>query len=170
MSKLRLLICHSDKSVTPLPWCGEDNQCQHAGCLEPLEYRLGEHIGHRVDLADIEEEVWKDPARQKTIIAQAVDYTCGTGNAAGLGGEFYNVRDTFREDAMSCWRKHNRTKDCADWRTDRMRLYPDTKADRKELGLDPKTRPTSSLCDFCVVTSVKMQRMRKDRYGYNYSD
>jgi len=170
MAKLRLLLCHTDKSVTPLPWCGEDNQCQHPGCLEPLEYRLGDHIDHRVSLADVEEDMWKDPRKRSEILKQAVEYTQGTGNAAGLGGDFYDVRDTFRDDAMTCWKKHNRTRDCGDWNTDRMRLYPDTRADRKELGLDPKTRPTTFLCSYCPVNSIKMQRMRKDKYSYNFSD
>ena len=156
MTKIRLLICYTDKSVTPLPWCGENPQCQHPGCLEPLEYRLGEHTGHRVGLADVEENQWEDPYKREVITGQIAEYAQGTGQGSGLGEQFYEVRDTFADDAMRCWKKHNRTKDCGDWKTDKMRLYPDTRADRKELGLDPKTRPSSSLCDFCLTGNTEV--------------
>lgn len=170
MSKLRLLICHTHQSVQPLPWCGEDNQCAHPACTEPLEYRLTGHIGCRVDLGDIEEKHWDNAAMRPSIIKQAIGYTLGPGKAAGLGEQYYDVRSTFRDDAMECWRRHNRTKDCDEFRADRMRLYPDTRADRKEIGLDPKLRPSTFLCDFCPVLSIKMQRMRKDKYGYTYTE
>lgn len=168
MSKLRLLICHSHESVQPIPWCGEDNQCTHPGCLEPLEYRLTGHLGCRVSLGDIDEKTWDNAAARPAIIRQAVEYTFGAGKAGGLGGEFYDVRSTFSEDAMTCWKRHNRTKNCGDYQSDRMRLYPDTGADRKEAGLDPKMRPATTLCQFCPYHGIVVQRQRSEKFRYNY--
>jgi hypothetical protein len=170
VSKIRLLICHTDQTVTPLPWCGEDNNCKHPSCLEPLEYRLGDHQGHRVSLGDIDENLWDNPAMRPSIIQQAVEYSYGPGKAAGLGEAFYDVRSTFKEDAFTCWRQHNRTKSCGDYMSDRMRLYPDTKADRREAGLDPKQRPATTLCQFCPYHAIVVQRQRSEKHRYNYSE
>lgn len=170
MARIRLLICHGCESITPVPWCGEDYQCTHPSCVEPLEYRLADHIGHLADLADIDEETWDDPVKRTRVIRETIPYAKGTGKGAGLGSQFYDVKATFQDDAFTCWRRHNRTKNCADWNTDRMRLYPDTKADRKEAGLDPKTRATTFLCQYCPVTSIYMQRMRRDKYKYDYTE
>lgn len=170
MSRIRILICHVHKSVDPLPWCGEDNQCKHPGCLEPLEYRLGDHIGCRVDLADIEERLWDNPTARLDIIRQAVEYSGPPGQGTGLGAEFYDVRNTFKEDALTCWKKHGRTRNCGDYMSDRMRLYPDTRADRKEAGLDPKMRPTTTLCQFCPYHGIVVQRQRSDKFKYNYTE
>jgi hypothetical protein len=167
-TKVRLLVCHDCQSVQELPWCGEDPQCQHPGCTEPLEYRLAGHHGHHGNLAGIDQRLWDDMSARPAILRELAAIATAPGTATGLGTCFYDVRSTFREDAMTCWKRHNRTRNCADYMSDRMRLYPDTRAERKEAGLDPKTRPATSLCSFCPYHSVVTQRQRSRRWRYNY--
>jgi hypothetical protein len=49
-----------------------------------------------------------------------------------------------------------------------MRLVPDTRAERRDLGLETKAsrRPATSLCVFCPYHSVVMQRARKAQGFY----
>jgi hypothetical protein len=67
---------------------------------------------------------------------------------------YYDVQDTFREDALLCYSQHLRPKGaCPDWHADNKRLTPDTKAARKEVGLSPQGMPVIFLCSFCPVRS-----------------
>jgi hypothetical protein len=86
----------------------------------------------------------------------------------GLGDDFYAVKETFKEDAQTCWKAHNRTKNCADFKSDSKRIQPATKAERKNLGLTPM-QSNRFVCEFCPVHAVVMQRMRADRGDYDYS-
>jgi hypothetical protein len=45
--------------------------------------------------------------------------------------------------------------------SDKMKILADSRAERKDLGLDPKTRASIKLCQFCPYHSVVMQRKRK---------
>jgi hypothetical protein len=63
---------------------------------------------------------------------------------------------------MKCWRfAHGRTSNCDDYMSDKMKILADSRAERKDLGLDPKTRASIKLCQFCPYHSVVMQRKRK---------
>jgi len=168
MTKTRILVCHSCESVQELPWCGEDPQCQHPSCTEPLEYRLAQHPGHLGNLADIDEAVWNNLSARPSVLKELAKIAAGPGKGTGLGEKFYDVRSTFSEDAMTCWKKHGRTKNCDEYMSDRMRLYPDTRAERKEEGLDPKMRPTTSLCQYCPYHQIVTQRQRSEKFRYNY--
>jgi hypothetical protein len=56
---------------------------------------------------------------------------------------------------MICYSQHLRPKGaCPDFNAESKRLMPDTKAERKEAGLDPKRGlPIIHLCSFCPVRS-----------------
>lgn len=86
-----------------------------------------------------------------------------------MGSEYYDAKSNFLQDAMTCWKGFNRTTDPGhcDYRKDNKRLYPGTTADRKELGLDPKDRPNTFLCDFCPVHSIVQQKKNKKDGLYN---
>lgn len=123
-----------------------------------------EHTGM---LATVPDKDWKNP-QARTEIRKKLAGATAPGEGTGLGADFYNVKANFADDALVCWQAHNRTEDCDDWRSDAKRLYPDTRADRKELGLSPKAkdRPNTWLCDFCPVTSIYAQKRNEKRGDY----
>ena len=154
--RIRLLFCHSCRVVVPVP--------EFHG---PVEYddllnsRLAEHLfadgrSHELVVGDIE----KDQCDKKTVqdqiigkMAEDMGYV-PPGSATGLGPTFYAVKATYEQDALVCWKQHKRTLDCGDYRADKMRILPDTRGDRKELGLSPRRQP-QWLCSFCPVQTVK---------------
>lgn len=122
------------------------------------------HIG-RVDESD-----WRDPSKRDGVLNKLPEEIGMPGTGAGLGQSFYDTKSNFAADAFKCWKvDHNRTLNCEDYKSDKKRLYPDTRGERRELGLDPKGRPNTFLCDFCPYNSVVMQRQRKDKYNYDYT-
>ena len=175
--KIRLWVCHECKSVDAIPWCGEDPNCQHPMCVDALEYRVAPHrlpsdprrFHGQVNLADIEKSMWDKYSTQQDILVklqQIVDPGAGT----GLGGELYTASQTYDADAALCWKQHKRTTDCADYKAESKRLVPDTKAERKELGLETRSRhrPTQTyLCDFCPVKSIIQTKVNSEHYGFN---
>lgn len=90
------------------------------------------------------------------------------GGETGLGTVAYQMRDTFRADALDCFGKHLRNPACGDYRADHKRLVPDTNAERREAGMakaseyDRHDRSlTKYLCDYCPVHSMVMQKKRE---------
>lgn len=171
--RLRLLICHDCGSIDVLPWYDGPPQYD-----DTLNYRLREaHQGpldeygepryyHHGTMATVAEKSWDDASTQKKIIDEIIK--AHSGGDVGLGAKLYHARSNFKEDAMACWREHNRTSNCEDYKSDRKKLVPDTRGDRKELGLDVKSsrRPGTYLCMFCPYHSVVMERVRKEQGFY----
>ncbi|WP_188187565.1 hypothetical protein [Nonomuraea sp. SYSU D8015] len=124
----------------------------------------GAEHGGGLLIRDIKEEHWADPQIRQQIIQQIDART-----AEGLGNHFYDSKNTFQEDAGKCWKEHNRTKNCGDYMSDRKRLLPDTRAERKEAGLDYKNRPNTFLCNFCPYHQIVEQRRNKAKY-YDYNE
>jgi hypothetical protein len=75
----------------------------------------------------------------------------------GFHPEFYATKDTYREDALRCYKAHRRPKgtDCVDWRADTKRLTPEGWRGREVY-----------LCDFCPVFSTVMTEIRHRRGAY----
>jgi hypothetical protein len=164
--RLRLLICHDCKTIEPLPWF--DGPVQYD---DTLNYRLASHRTgsgepHHGTLGTVSESSWEDPQKQRQIMKEITK--AHAGGETGLGHALYNARSTFQEDALTCWRQHNRTTNCQDYKSDSKRLVPDTRGERRELGLSVKSsaRPATSLCNFCPYHSVVMQRARKEQGFY----
>ena len=164
--KIRLLICNTCQSIEELPLYQGDPKRD-----DTLNYRVAPHRfpdgnEHFGALATVDEATWNSGARED--IKLKLRETFAPGEAEGLGADFYNVKSTFSEDALRCWQQHNRTENCDDWRTEKKRLDPDTKAERRDLGVAPLTkRPARTwLCDFCPVTSIYSQRRNKAK-GYD---
>jgi len=163
--KLRLLICHDCESIEELPpYEGP------TGNDDTLNYRVGQHRfpngeEHIGVLATVPAANWEKPDQRHEIIRRITEAK-KPGDSEGLGSPYYNVKATFQEDAMTCWKKHNRTQNCDEWRGDHKRLYPDTLSDRKEAGITTR-RPNTWLCDFCPVTSIYSQRRNEARGDYD---
>jgi hypothetical protein len=173
--RVRLLICHDCHTVDVLPWYDGPPEYD-----DTLTYRLADHQGpmeringryepawyHRGVIATVNEKSWEDPGKQIQIIDELSK--AHAGGEVGLGSAVYHARSNFKEDAMACWRAHNRTTNCGDYKSDAKRLVPDTRGDRKELGLETKSRsrPGTYLCVFCPYHSVVMSRARKEQGFY----
>jgi len=127
-----------------------------------LQFRVDQHqfvdgTPHRGLLARCEDK--------PTVIQAAMDQMAATvrpGQGTGLGQQLYDLRDNYQAEAMGCWKRHGRTSDCADYRSEPKRLWIDTRAERKAEGLSVKRdeRPNIWLCDHCPVHSLVMQKKR----------
>jgi hypothetical protein len=170
--KIRLLICTHCGSVQEMP--DYDGPWNHDEWLTRL---IKDHQGpnhpptqQTVHIGRVDTEDWNDPAKRKGVLDKLPEEVGMPGSGEGLGQTYYDTKSTFTEDAFNCWaREHNRTINCGDYKSDRKRLLPDTKGERRELGLSIKDRPNTFLCDFCPYHSIVMQRARKDKFGYNYT-
>ena len=169
-AKIRILICKTCKSIQPLP-----NYEGPADYDETLIARVAEHQypgpapthGHELELGRVSEASWEDPEKRQQMLAE-ISKNIGLGQGEGLGLELYDLQGNYKDDAMRCWRfKHGRTSNCEDYMADRMTILADSRAERKDLGLDPKTRAHIKLCQFCPVHSVVQQRQRAAKGMYN---
>jgi len=169
-AKIRILICKTCKSIQPLP--DFEGNSDHD---ETLHARVAEHQypgsrptrGHDMDLGRVSERSWNDPGKRQQMLRE-IGQNVGLGSGDGLGIELYDIKGNFMDDAMKCWRfKHGRTDNCDDYRADKMRLLPDSVAERKDLGLDPKQRPVQYLCQYCPMESIVQQRRNKRKGLYN---
>lgn len=156
---IRLLICRDCKTIEPLPdYIGSpDHDTMLDYLIRPHRTDGLEHIG---TLARVVASDWNDVNIQREISKKLV---ADFGGETGLGSDFYNTRDTFREDAMSCWGQHLRTSDCGDYKSDAKRLTPNTAQARKEAGMPAyHTKDDRYLCEFCPVHSMVTQKAYND--------
>ena len=165
-SRIRLLICNSCNSIQPLPMYQGPADRDDTLNARLAEHRFPDGNEHFGALATVSEKSWDDPEKRKGILAEMANAR-GAGQGEGFGQEFYDVKSTFKEDAYYCWaREHNRTTDCGDYKSGKKRLLADTRADRRELGLDQKSRASTFLCDFCVYKSGVVQKKAMKKAGY----
>jgi hypothetical protein len=166
--KIRLLICDSCNTIQEVPaYTGNpDNDYL-------MQYRVAEHqfpsgTFHKLEIGRVDKDDWDRP-EVRTQVSKELAYAANPGLGMGLGESFYDVKSTFQEDAMSCWKSWNKPKDSGhcDFRRDNKRLYPDTKHERKEEGLDTGARPNIFLCDMCPVQSMVDQKKRKAKKLYD---
>jgi len=161
--KVRILICHTDGDVMELPWY--EGPAEHD---DTLNFRVSQHPDHIGNLFVYNKKDW-DKSAYKTAILDEIAKQVRPGQGTGMGNDFYDLKSTFQEDAIMCWKGFGKTTDPGhcDYRKDNKRLYPDTRGERKELGLDPKGRPNTYLCDFCPVHSLVLQKRRKEAGLYD---
>jgi hypothetical protein len=158
---IRLLLCRDCKTIEPLPdYTGDpEHDSMLSYLVKPHRTNGLEHIGM---LARVEKSDWDNHPVQMEIAKKLV---AQFGGETGLGSEFYNTRDTFREDAMTCFRQHHRNPDCNDYHSDAKRLTPGTAQARKEAGLGPyRSDQDRYLCDFCPVHSMVEQKYYDDQF------
>ena len=168
--KIRLLICEHCGSVQEMP--DYEGPWQQDTWFNEMvkEHMLpsGEKTHGLVHVGRVESSAWL--AHRDDIVSRAASEFTLPGKGAGLGQTFYDTKSTFMADAFTCWKvEHNRTLNCQDYKSDKKRLMPDTRAERKAEGMDPNQRPNTFLCDFCPYHQVVLQRQRKDKFGYDYT-
>lgn len=158
----RLLFCHDCQTIDELPDTDRPPEYDDVLLARVAQHQYDDRHGHNLELGRIETSQWDKPEVKAKVARDAHP----AGESAGLGSAFYDLKNTFTDDAMTCWKAHNRTRDCPEWRSDAKKLLPDTGAERRAEGLDPKTRPNTWLCDFCPVTSIYSQRRNETRGDY----
>lgn len=144
---------------------------------QPFQARLANHIvkttegtrSHAIATTRVNAKLWKENEDFRKYIARAISEAQKTGDV-GLGQKNYDLKSTFSEDAMRCWRvEHNRTQNCEDYRSDKKRLVPDTRGERKELGLETRSKfiqTSVTLCDYCPYKRIVEDRVRKSQGFY----
>jgi hypothetical protein len=163
----QLLVCGDCHTIEHIP--AFDGPMEHN---QPLQARLRNHLvpmaegvsTHAIAFTTVNARLWATSEEFRTYIAKAITDAEKTGDV-GLGSKMYDLKSTFQEDAMNCWRHaHNRTQDCGDYKSEKMKLVPDTKAERKDLGLETRHRfieSTVFICDYCPYKSIVMQKKRR---------
>lgn len=161
--KIRLLICKTCGTAEELPWYDGDPKFD-TWLNSAVEHhpKFGDgrsHIAGGLFNIDVQ-QFWNTPDKRKITLEDLYTQLEIPGTGEGLGQNYYDLKSTYLEDAMTCWKGFNRTTDPGhcDYRKENKRLLPDTAADRKELGISPKDRPSTFLCDFCPVQSIVMQK------------
>jgi hypothetical protein len=159
---IRLLLCNVCNSIEELEdFSGPpEYDTLLINLLYPHKFPSGdEHKGH---LLRIEKKSWDNKTARREIIKQIRE---GSGGLKEQDSKFYETRDTFRDDALTCWKQHNRTTNCGDYKSESKRLVPDTRDDWKQAGIyRPKKTPWDRyLCNFCPFESVVKQIEMKKR-------
>lgn len=155
----RLLVCRTCKTIDELPESIED---PGDILLSITVERHGEdHVGL---LYNVPKVVWLSDTMRPQVIQQI------QGGSTGLdvfGTQFYATRMQFGEDAMQCYKEHNRPQgQCPDYRSEKKALRPKTQRDRISAGLDIAAAPKIYLCDFCPVKSFNMKKHNQSKGLY----
>jgi hypothetical protein len=164
--------------------CGDCHTIEHVPAFYgPPEYNMplrARLANHSVELADgisthplaittVNAKLWAENEDFRKYITKAISAATKTGDV-GLGDANYDLKSTFQEDAMACWRgEHNRTQNCEDYRSDKKRLVPPTRGERKELGMETRSKHIPSntwLCNYCPYHSIVEDRVRKAQGFY----
>jgi hypothetical protein len=157
-------FCHTCRTVEEVPDYQGPHQYDHY-----LEHRRAPHqfesgSPHRGVLARVENKPEYIDAAIKEM-----ENAVAPGSGSGLGAPLYELRETYKEGAFECWKRHNRTLDCGDYRSDKMRLFADTRVERKAEGMSTNKddRANIWLCDHCPVHSHVVQLQRKQAGMYD---
>lgn len=172
-----LLVCKTCKSIEEIPYSktgkylGDGKYDQENNPF--LEEIVGPHSrkGCFGMLTDINFVYWMTPKIKAALVEQIKkQFTGDSPFAAGLdvfGTNFYDLKDTYSADAMSCWKVHNQPKgQCADYKVERKVLTPNTAAERKEAGMGASTAKMF-LCDFCPVKMYNQRKAYQERGLYD---
>lgn len=174
--KLRILVCHTCKAMVPIPDVPGGRGDDEMLMARVMEHQFEPvHVGrdiqsrpHEMILCRVPEQLWNNKSVRAHVVKEIQKHTRGAGDGEGLGDDLYDVKNNYMEDAMACWRfKHGRTSNCDDYMSDRMLLLADSRSERRDLGLDPKARPSIKLCQFCPMESIVQQRRNKRKGLYN---
>ena len=171
-----LLVCKTCRRIQELPYSkagkylGEGRYDQADNPFLPSAIGDCERKGHMGMLTDINFVYWMTPKIKESIVAQIKEtFTGGDNIAAGLdvfGTGFYDLKDTYSADAMSCWKLHNSPKgQCTDYKIDRKLLDAGTNAERKDAGMGKSTIKVY-LCDFCPVKMYNQKRAYEEKGLY----
>ncbi len=165
--RVRLFVCGQCATIEEMPWFEGPQEYDDTGNLRLSQHRYATGLQHPYTVGDVDKAEWSNPSFQSRIIAQLMQQIQRGNPESGLGKDFYDVKNTFQDDALECWKRHGRRVNCEDYMSDRMLLLPHTRAERKAEGLDYRHRPSTKLCQFCPVHSHVVQLQRAARGDYD---
>lgn len=163
--KLRLFYCKQCHVLEELPDYprGKDGDLHLEAMVAKHQNPGGKY--HDAQLMDIPVAVWDNPQNRDAIIKQI--YAELSPGLDAIAPGYYDVKNNYSADALTCYKQHNYPKDgnCSDWHAKSKEIVPDTKAERKDLGLSPVADgPKTYICGFCPVAVVRQQKAY-DRMG-----
>lgn len=142
--EIRLVVCRDCRSIEELP--------PYTGPIDRdvlLEDTLSRHMyvgsTHEVTLVKVPESFWRDKAIKERITRQL-----SQGGSKGIeeledAQDYYGTRDTYREDALKCFQRHQRPQEgCIDYQNPDKRIGNPTSEGWK-------TGPRVYACSFCPV-------------------
>jgi hypothetical protein len=141
---LRLLVCKDCKSIEELP-AYEGNPRNDVLLEDTVSRHMTEWSTHEVALIKIPVKWWNDKNIQPKLIQQI-----SQGGSKGIeemaeAEDYYGTRDTYRDDALKCFQRHQRPKaGCLDYQNPDKRIGNPTNEGWK-------TGPRVYACDFCPV-------------------
>lgn len=160
-AKIRLLFCMECKTLEELPdFEGHPDDDDLLSIL--IEKHKTLDTPHRGQLMSVPALLWAAPKYRDAIAKQI--YEKGAPGLQAIMPGYYDIKNQFADDAMACWKQHNRTLNCSDYGSEKKILRPDTKADRKDLGLSPVGKgagPATYLCQFCPVHAHVVTKKRE---------
>ena len=164
---VRLLRCDTcGPPVEEVPWTSDDPGLP-ADYDDALLFVLRRHVfpdglPHIGRLVVVEKRAWDLPNIRRVFMEQIWGGSRGFGE---LDVRYYDTSNQLRSDALTCFSRHGRPKEgCPDWRIESKKLLPDTREDRKDVGLstDPRARSSTWLCSFCPCSSYYARKSRGD--------
>ena len=160
---IRLLLCHVCKTLEEIPdYLGDPDYDDVLTTLSSRHATKHPEQMNSGQLMRVEAKHWASPSTRHAIETQIRDNTGNTGFDLG----YYETKATFQDDAMKCWKRHNRTTDCNDYKSKKMLLQPETNAERRAEGLD-KYQSKTYVCHFCPMESLVITAARKKGGMYN---
>lgn len=154
--KIRLLFCFQCKSLEEIP--DFEGNPEYDDLLQiVIEKHKTLDTPHTGQLMRVPAALWTNPKYREEIAKQI--YAKGAPGMEAIMPGYYDVKNQFAEDAMTCWKQHNRTLNCEDYGSEKKILRPDTKAERKDLGLSPVASgagPSTYLCQFCLTGDTEV--------------
>lgn len=158
---LRLLNCFVCSSIEELPPYNGPAEQDHLLQIACERHRFPSGEEHKGLLFVVPVKVWMNEEARKDVIRQLKGG--GSKGLAEIDDDFYVTKSQFGEDALTCWKKHNKPQDsCDDYQHDSKQLLPDTLKERKELGMSLEIGgPKNYLCHFCPIHAKVVQRKRQ---------
>jgi len=157
---LYCLVCETLEELPPYEGPTELDYLLQVACDNHV---FDSGLPHMGKLYVVPLKAWAHAESKKEIIRQIKGG--GSKGLAEVDETFYESRSTFMEDAMSCYKSHNKPKDgCPDWQDKSKLLIPKTVKERREAGLEryeDAPGQKTYLCNFCPVAIGVAQRKRK---------
>lgn len=166
-----LFICFQCKEVNEIPDYvpADADKDTRIGYLVENHLRRHPSLEDRVvtdwaSLGSVPTKDWENNEYRKQIMNKILDQH----GLTGFQQDFYDTVDTFRADALACWKRHGRpayksntAPKCNDYLSGSKELKPNTSVERKAAGLprydDVKVKQTF-LCQYCPYhQSVKTE-------------
>ena len=159
----RLLYCLVCDSLEELPPYEGEPELDHLLAIACEQHVFPSGEPHKGKLFVLPLRAWAKQESKREIIGQIKGG--GSKGLAEIDDTFYDSRSMFLEDAMKCYKAHNKPKEgCPDWHDSSMLLIPSTEKERRKEGLGKyKDSPGQKTyrCDFCPVAIGVAQRKRK---------